>query len=323
MLAYPGCFGAELFGLVDVLGIANAVSAALRPGVGPPFAARVVSVRGTRVPLAGSASVHADRTGPADLVVVPGFEFVDPSTLDELFRDWAPELRYLRGLAAGRTELASICVGAFLLGEAGLLDGHQATTSWLFAPELSRRYPRVTVLDTAIVLEDGRIATSGAFSTSLDLALRLVHRHAGDEIGRATARITLTSATRTSQAPYVDADLMPVGPARFSDDVRDWLRQRIAEPYDLGRLAAAFHVSTRTMLRRFGEETRQSPLAFLQRTRIATAKRLLETSDLSVQAIQTEVGYQDAATFRKLFTSLAGTTPSDYRRQFRPRRLAA
>jgi transcriptional regulator GlxA family with amidase domain len=123
---------------------------------------------------------------------------------------------------------------------------------------------------------------------------------------------------RSSQSPFVDETLVPVSHARFSDDVRGWLRHHLAEPYQLDRLAAAVHVSSRTLLRRFRAETGESPLTYLQRTRIAAAKRLLETSDLSVDAILGHVGYHDAATFRRLFAGLVGMTPSQYRRLFRP-----
>jgi transcriptional regulator GlxA family with amidase domain len=247
---------------------------------------------------------------------VPGFDFVDPAALDDLLGQWGREVRLLQGLAGGPTEFASVCAGAFMLGEAGLLDGHEATTAWLFAPELGRRYPRVSLSAGAMVVQDGRIATSAAFTAGLDLALRMIERHAGADVARATSRISLASPARRSQAPFVDEKLLPVVHARFSDDIRNWLRRHLAEPYDLTHLAAEFNVSTRTLLRRFADETGESPLSFLQRTRIAAAKRLLETSALTVHAILGNVGYRDASAFRRLFTDRVGMTPSDYRRQF-------
>ncbi len=316
VLAFPGCYGAELFAVVDVLSIANAASAVLRPGLGPAFRTRVVSVRGSRVRLAGGTSLTTDPVdGDHDQVVVPAFEVTEAAAIDARLHGLAQEVAYLKGLRRRRTHVASVCGGAFLLAEAGLLDGHAATTTWLFAPELARRYPQVNVCAGEMVVQEGRIATAGAFSAGLDLAVHLVRQHAGDAVARMTARLTLTP-TRPSQAPYVDHELLPVPHARFSDDVRDWLRRHLREPYDLGRLADQFHVSTRTLLRRFGRETSESPLAFLQQTRIAAARRLLETLDLSVQEIVAEVGYRDAATFRRLFAQTIGCTPAQYRRQF-------
>ena len=320
MLAYPGCLGAVLFGLADVLAMANTLAGVLLPGTGAPFRTRVVSVREGRVPLAGGVTVQVERAGSppaADQVIVPGFECADPAALDGKLRALAPEIGFLRGFAGRPSGVASVCGGAFLLAEAGLLDGCTATTSWLFAPQFGRRYPRVDVRATALVVRDGRVMTSAAFSAYIDLALRLVRERAGDQVARAASRVILAAQGRTSQAPFVDEQLLPVAHARFCDDVRDWLRRRMAEPYSLGRLASAFNVSTRTMLRRFAAETGESPLAFLQRTRIVAAQRLLETSDLAVHTIQRQVGYSDAATFRRLFAGHTGITPSEYRRQFR------
>ena len=107
------------------------------------------------------------------------------------------------------------------------------------------------------------------------------------------------------------------GAGAFARSVKGWLAERLAQPYDLAALARAFHVSTRTMLRRFGRETGQSPLEFLQQARVDTAKRLLESPDHTVTSAMRHVGYADPASFRRLFTARAGMTPAAYRRQFR------
>src|SRR4051812_6435488 len=140
VLAYPGCFGTEVFAVIDVLAIANAVSAALRPGTPPPVRTRIVSVRGGRGSLSGGALVETERAGPigvdTDQLVVPGFEFFYPATMDDLLAGWSAEVAYLARFADTTTSLASVCGGAFLLAQAGLLNGHRATTSWFVAPEL-------------------------------------------------------------------------------------------------------------------------------------------------------------------------------------------
>ncbi|WP_235871222.1 helix-turn-helix domain-containing protein [Rhodococcus spongiicola] len=139
----------------------------------------------------------------------------------------------------------------------------------------------------------------------------------GDDIARATARIALVAENRTSQAPYIVDSMLPAERAPFADDVGAWLVEHLAEPYDLNRLAGAFHVSTRTMLRRFGAETGQTPLGFLGRARVRVARNLLETTDLSVGRIAERVGSRDSGTFRRLFVNQVGVGPAEYRRQFR------
>ena len=114
--------------------------------------------------------------------------------------------------------------------------------------------------------------------------------------------------------------MLPVQHTGFGDDVQRWLRTHLAEKYDLTKLAQEFKVSTRTLLRRFSADTGQSPLEFLQTARVAAAKRLLETSGLSIGSITAEVGYTDTATFRELFVRGTGLNPSEYRRQFGPTR---
>lgn len=320
VLAYEGCFGSEVFGLVDLLAIANTVSAALRPGEPEPFRARIVSAGGRSVRLSGAGPLRCEPAGAeTDLLVVPGWRLPAAREVDGQLAACRREVALLRALPAGAPRLVSVCGGAFLLAEAGRLDGRRATTAWLYAPELARRYPTVDVLATSIVVHDGDVSTSGAFSAVQELAIGLVHSVAGAEVARLTSAVALVPGTRTTQAPYVQEGMLAVAAATFSGDVKHWLRGHLADRYDLDTLAAAFHVSPRTLLRRFSAETGTTPLAYLQNARVTAARRLLETSDRGVADIMARVGYADAATFRRLFTERVGLTPSDYRRHFRPR----
>jgi transcriptional regulator GlxA family with amidase domain len=325
VLAFDGCFAAEVYGIVDLLAIANAVAASARPAGQPLFRTRVVSVTGSVRP-SGSGELRTEQIGirtrraprPArGELVVPGFMCVDPALVAAVLSSLPAEIECLRGRAG--TQVSAICGGAFLLAEAGLLDGHTATTSWLFAPELARRYPRVDVQATALIVRDGHCATTGAFSAAHDLALDLIRRHGGERIARATSQVTLVSDTRHSQAPYVEDALRPIAATTFIDEVRAWLRGHLADRYDLAVLADAFHVSARTLLRRFADGTAGSPLSYLRAARVTAARRLLETSERSIHDITAQVGYTDAATFRALFVRTTGVTPSEYRRQFRRR----
>lgn len=318
VLAYDGCFATEIFGVIDVLTIANSVSAVLRPGVAAPFDAKVVSVRAGRVNVSGGVALQTERAGPdADLLVVPGCPIDTTAEFGPRLDGWAREIEFLRSFQSSDVTVASVCLGAFLLAGAGLLAGRRATTAWLFAPELARRYPDIEVQGTAMVVRDGAVRTTGAFSAVQDLALQVVEEYAGSAVARMTSNITLVAPRRTSQGPFVEESLLPVSHSRFSDDVRQWLRRNLAARYDLSVLAKEHHVSTRTLLRRFGAETGETPLACLRAMRVSTAKRLLETSNLSVQEITAQVGYGDTATFRQLFLDQVGLTPSDYRRQVR------
>jgi transcriptional regulator GlxA family with amidase domain len=323
VLAYHGCLGTEVFGIADLLLFANRIAAATCGAHEDLFRVTVVARRASDVVTAGGVALQAVRWHQRfDALVVPGFGLGSPRHIDGALARWRPEIAYIASIAGAGIPVASVCVGAFLLGEAGLLDGRRATTSWLFAEQLRRRYGRATVDADLMIASDGAVTTTAAFSAVHDLALRIIQARAGDDLARHVARLSLVADNRNSQAPYVDHALLEPGAGRFAQPVKRWLAERLAQPYDLAALARAFHVSTRTMLRRFGDETGQSPLDFLQQARVDTAKRLLESPDHTVTSAMEHVGYTDPASFRRLFTTQAGMTPAAYRRQFRtPLRL--
>jgi transcriptional regulator GlxA family with amidase domain len=312
VMAYPGCFASEVFGVPDLLTMAGHIADADRA---PAYAVSVVSSR-HRVTAAGGAVISTTSVGEADVLIVPGFELTKRLDLAHTLSSLATEIETIRRLQSDGAAIVSICVGAFLLGEAGLLDGRDSTTSWLFADELARRHPSTRVRPERLVVTDGGITTTAAFSAMYDFALGLVREHHGPEIARATARIALVDDARSTQTPYVDADLLPMTGAGFSRSVQRWLDQHLGERYDLATVSAAFNVSTRTMLRRFGDETGESPLSYLQHSRVRRARHLLEATDRSIGSIAAHVGYNDASTFARLFTRNAGQGPRDYRQSF-------
>ncbi|MFL6673297.1 MAG: GlxA family transcriptional regulator [Massilia sp.] len=318
VLAYDGCMGMEVFGLCDTLLLANRVARGMRgPAAAALFDVRVVSLAGGSVTAAGGLSIGTARLQPStDLLVVPGMDIGDRNGCAEPQRRLAAEVQTIARLFAKGVPVAAICVGAFLLAEAGLLDGRRASTAWLFTADLARRFPSVLVDPVAMLVEDGGVITTGAFTATFDLAIHLIQQSASPKEARAIARIALLNQ-RTSQAAFVDASLAAQPQSgRFSDRVQGWLRERLDQPYDLAVLAAAFHVSGRTMLRRLRAETGQSPLAYLQGQRIDKAKRLLESSAISVAQVTERVGYLDVATFSSLFKRLTGHSPAEYRRRF-------
>ncbi|MCZ4568764.1 GlxA family transcriptional regulator [Rhodococcus erythropolis] len=315
VLAYEGCLAAEIFVFTDLLLIANRVADGASAD---PFEVSVIAASGTPVVAAGGFSLGVQE-GHHDIdhLVVPGFDLVpseDPTTRLSL---WDREIELIRACEARGVRVSSVCVGAYLLGEAGLLDGRRCTTSWLYGADLASRYPGATVRTDSLIVQDDGVTTTAAFTAALDLATALVREHLGDKIARTTARITLAPENRTSQSPYIVDSMLPVNHTQFADDVGSWLVERMAEPYDLDLLSDAFHLSTRTMLRKFKDETGESPRSYLQRARIRKAKRLLESTDWSLGKILGHIGYQDPGTFRRLFTDRVGISPADYRKRFR------
>jgi transcriptional regulator GlxA family with amidase domain len=152
-----------------------------------------------------------------------------------------------------------------------------------------------------------------------DFALQFIREHDGPRVARSTARIALVDDARSTQAPYVDPGLIPTVGRGFSLSVKRWLDQNLRSRYDLPALAQEFHVSTRTLLRRFGDEAGETPLAYLQTARVRRARHLLETTDKTVASIAADVGYRDPGAFSGIFARHTGQRPREYRAKFRRR----
>jgi transcriptional regulator GlxA family with amidase domain len=320
ILAYPGCMGLEIFGVADLLLVANLVAKAMGKAPEQAFEVHVVGLQGRMVKAAGGIEIGIKRPrGVYDLLIVPGLEVSQSTQWHAKLASLQAELAYLRKSFARGMPVASVCVGTYLLAEAGLLADRHVTTAWIMAKDLAQRYPALRVSQDAVLLEDGAIITTGAISSSFDLTLHLIRRALGADIASATARIALLPKPRASQAPYVDAQLIAPpaesASASFSGHVVQWLQKRLAEPYSLERLAQAFHVSPRTLMRRVKLETGHSPLTLLQQERVKTAKHLLSTTTWSLEKIVETVGYSDVATFTRLFAREVRETPARYRRR--------
>jgi len=290
--------------------------AQVRGTLEPAYDVRIVSPR-RRVLASGDVRIDVGPLRPSDVLVVPGFEVGPAVDVDCVLARLGPEIAAIRAFAAGGGAVVSLCIGAFLLAEAGVLHGRSATTSWLYADQLACRYPEVEVRADQLVVTDQGVTTTAAFSAMYDFALTLIRRHSGESIARTTARIALVDDARTSQAPYVDQAILPAAGSTFADDVKRWLDQHLNAAYDLEQLAGQLHVSSRTLLRRFGETTGTTPLEYLQAARVRRAGRLLETTGQTVARIAGEVGYKDPASFSRLFRRHTGKAPGEYRSQFR------
>ncbi|WP_426338615.1 GlxA family transcriptional regulator [Pseudoduganella sp. S-14] len=311
LLAYPGCMGLQLFSVADILAIGADLARS-------PITLELqwVSLHGRRVRLSGGTALEAVKpTGKYDVLVVPGFGLTRPVDWQLKLGARTREIAFIRRCFTRGTRVASACVGAFLLAEAGLLDGRKAVTSWLFAGELARRYPAADVQAEALLLEDSAVITTGAVSAATDLAIFLVKRLFGAEAAVATARVTLLAEQRNSQAPYVDANVAAQSLPEFSQRLLEWFNKRLSVPYSLQKAAAAFHTSPSTLMRRVRNETGQTPLALLHGARVEKARQLLRTTTWNMPRIAEAVGYADASSFSRLFSRLTGQTPMRYRRQ--------
>ena len=232
-----------------------------------------------------------------------------------------PELlEALRTVHARGGRLVSVCTGAYLLAQAGLLDGRRATTHWMYTDDFTSRYPEVEVDRDVLWVDAGDgIYTSAGTAAGIDLCLHIVRLDHGAEVANKVARRMVVPPQRDGgQAQFVDA---PV-PSLPADDpigrTLDWVIAHLDEPMTVDDMASRAMLSPRSFARRFRAATGTTPMQWLLRQRVLHAQRLLETSDLPVDRVAEECGFGTATALRAHFRRVVGTTPTAYRRTFGP-----
>lgn len=316
VLALDGVFDTGLTVLLDTFSTANELAVA--QGIERPlFDVKLVGVRSqirTAIGLAATVEAAASVRRP-DWVIVPALNAKQPDRLvDALGRpDVVEGLAQLRSWHADGVGMAGACIGTFLLAEAGLLDGREATTTWSLAPLFRRRYPDVRLDDSRMVIASGRMITAGAMMGHLDLALWLV-RQASPQMAALVARFMLIDR-RSSQARYIIPDHLAHADPLIERFER-WARDNLASGFSLQEAARALAVSTRTLQRRTEAVLGKSPLAFFQDMRVERAQHLVSIGQ-DLERIAGEVGYADSATLRTLLRRRLGRGVRELRTELR------
>lgn len=249
-----------------------------------------------------------EATEDADLIaIVPKREWDQPS----------PEVVVAVQRASARgAQILAACSAAFILGEAGLLDGRECTTHWRYAKRLQAAFPNARVNADVLYVDDGNILTGAGSAGAIDACLHLMRRVFGAKTAAAAARRIVVPPHRDGgQLQYVRT---PLGQTEADTlaPLLQWASGRLDEQLSVERLAAEAHMSPRTFARRFRDETGTTPLQWLTSQRLALAEELLENSTVQIEQIATRVGFGNAAAFRHHFTATRGTSPQSYRRTF-------
>ncbi|MFG3013742.1 GlxA family transcriptional regulator [Streptomyces cinerochromogenes] len=281
----------------------------------PGYQVRICTARPGAVTTSGSLQVSVPcglrAVDDADTVIVTGTtarDDIDPHILSAL-----------RHSAAAGKRIASICTGAFVLAEAGLLDGRRATTHWARSEEFSRRFPAVELRPDVLYVEDGNILTSAGLSAGIDLCLHLVRTDYGAATANAVARLVVAAPVRPGgQAQFIKSPLPPETATSLAA-TRSWALERLHEPLTRADLAAHARTSIRTLTRKFHTETGLSPLQWLLHQRVLRAQELLETTDLPMDQVARRSGLATTDSLRQHLTRRTGLTPSAYRTTFTQR----
>lgn len=252
-----------------------------------------------------------------DFVFVPNVMVDTPADLRRLDRgliDWICRM-YRSG-----AHIYAACGGSLVLAEAGLLDGLEATTHWGYADLLRRAYPNVRVCADRILVQAGpgqRIVSAGGASSWQDLVLYLVAKHVGTEEALRLSKVFLYQWHRDGQLPYASMVRNVTHSDAAIREQQEWIAANYERPHIVAEIVQRSGLPSRSFARRFKAATGYTPIAYVQALRIEEAKQLLETTDMAVDAIGVEVGYQDTTSFHRLFRRLTTMTPAEYRRKFR------
>jgi transcriptional regulator GlxA family with amidase domain len=296
---------AEVFAMATRFGPAGYAVSLLTPG-----GRTVRTSSGLR--LEADGDVHAAR-GPIDTLVVaggPGSRTVQ--------RDAALVAR-VRTLAARARRVTSVCTGALVLAQAGLLDGRRATTHWLACDELERAFPAVTVERDPIFVRDGHVATSAGVTAGMDLALALVEEDHGPHVALGVARGLVLFVRRPGGQSQFSAQLAAQPADREPlRELQTWIPDHLDHDLSVAALAARAFMSERNFARAFRRETGMTPAAHVEAARVERARAELETSALAVETIAARCGFGSVETLRRAFHRRLGIGPAAYRSRFRP-----
>ena len=260
-----------------------------------------------------TAPYGLESIGRAGTVVVPAWRSAAQLPPPEA-------LESLRKAHREGARIIGLCTGAFVLAAAGLLDGRAATTHWMYAPTLAKRYPQIQVDPRELFIDDGDVLTSAGTAAGIDLCLHVVRSDHGAEAAAALARRLVVPARRSGgQAQYIDRSL----PEEIGNDplaeVVTWALDNLSKQFDVETLAARAYMSRRTFDRRFRSLTGSAPLQWLISQRVLQAQRLLESTDVSVDEVARRCGFRSPVALRGHFRRQLGVSPAVYRTSFRSR----
>jgi transcriptional regulator GlxA family with amidase domain len=302
--------------ILDLTGPLEVFSSADRRGGGHQYSLEVVSRDGDELQASCGLRVVPDRAlaacrGPIDTLIVVGGVGTPEAVADEALVSWVRR-------AAGRARrVASVCSGAFVLARAGILDGRSATTHWSVCDQLGDQFPEVAVEADRIFVRDGHVWTSAGVTAGMDLALALVEDDLGADVARDVARWLVLFVQRPGGQAQFSVQLAAQRPERVAlRHVEGWIAQHVDEDLSVPVLARQAGMSTRNFSRSFRHELGVTPAVYVERVRLESARRLLESTEHTIERVARACGFRTVETMHRSFQRRLGVTPGEYRRHF-------
>jgi transcriptional regulator GlxA family with amidase domain len=285
-------------------------------GRSPAFKVQLVGLTKSVKLHNGPFTVHSDilmsDLKKTDLIIITalGGDINEALKKNAAFIPWISK-QYKKG-----AEVASLCLGAFLLASTGLLNGKECSTHWLMANEFREMFPDVTLVDGRVVTEQNGLYSSGGATSYWSLLLHLVEKYAGRDMAIMASKVYALEIDRKSQSPFI----MFNGQKEHVDEpireAQDYIESRVSERISVGELALRFAIGRRHFERRFKKATKNTPVEYIQRVKIEAAKKHFETSRKNVNEVMYDVGYSDTKAFRTMFKKITGLSPLDYKNKY-------
>ncbi|GAB3931325.1 GlxA family transcriptional regulator [Mucilaginibacter myungsuensis] len=286
-------------------------------GRGPLFDIQLVGLTKPTVQRNGRFTIEPDvligDVAKTDLVIIPAMhgDIMAAVAQNEDFAPWLIK-QYEQG-----AELASLCVGAFLLATTGLLDGKQAATHWVMADAFKQAFPKVDLVDDKIMTEEDGLYTSGGAYSYLNLLVYLVEKHAGRELAIMISKTFMIDIDRISQSPFIIFQGQKAHDDEPVKKAQEYIESNFADKITVDQLADMLALGRRSLERRFKSATKNTVSEYIQRVKIEAAKKSFENSRKNINEVMYDVGYSDTKAFRTIFKKITGLSPIDYRNKYR------
>jgi transcriptional regulator GlxA family with amidase domain len=316
IVGFHNSMATTIFGPMDIFNQAGRLWNRVHRFPGEPFFdVSVASVDGKPIRCTNNVKVSPhcgiEAVDQTDLVII-----ASATDVTRILESGPGLLAWIRRQYDQGAHVASICTGAFLLAETGLLDGKTATLHWGFIEEFRKKYPKVYLEHDRMFIDHGRLYCSAGVNAGMDLSLYLVNKLCGRQAAVESAKTMILDLGRTCQTPYSRFPVVKDHGDPIVADIQEIMEQHYSQIIDYDALAKTHRISRRSLERRFRQAAGVTPLVYLQQLRVETAKRLLEEGRLTFSEITYDVGYEDIPFFRKVFKRFTGLRPREYQQRF-------
>ncbi|MEK6152809.1 helix-turn-helix domain-containing protein [Flavobacteriaceae bacterium 3-367] len=308
----------SVIGPYKIFNAANEFLAQTENGAQPPFDIHLVGVEKDTVLYDGAFSIHCDKVlsevERTDLILIPSFK---PNDLladvrnNQEFVPWIKKQRLDHG-----AEVASFCLGAFILAETGLVDGKQCATHWAGTDVLKKMYPKINVVSNKVVTEEDGLYTSGGAYSFLNLVVHLIEKYCGRDTAIFISKFFEIEIDRESQNQFAIFQGQKDHEDQVIKQAQRYIEGNVADKISVQQLAGMYSVSRRNFVRRFKKATQNTPLEYIQRVKIEAAKKRLESTQHNVAEVMFGVGYSDQKAFRSVFKKYVGLSPVAYKSKY-------